>query len=259
VHHNGVMTKRLADIAAEGVLLAGGARAILLQIANPPVGLGVAEHSSFTQDPLLRLRHTLTFIYVVASGTPQEIDRVARAVQDAHSPVRAAHYDASDPTLQLWVAATLYDTATLLYQQVFGVLAPDDADAVYQDYAALATVLGMPQELWPADRTAFRTYWNDSTNRLAVDQRTLDVARELLHPHRVPPWLRAGMPLARLVTAGLLTSEQRALYGLPWGVRQQRRFDRALRVAAAVYPRLPARIRHWPRDHYLRQFRALPS
>jgi uncharacterized protein (DUF2236 family) len=259
VYNNGVMTKHLADIAGEGVLLAGGARAILLQIANPSVGRGVAEHSSFAEDPLQRLRNTLTYIHVVASGTPQEIDRVARAVQDAHSPVRAAHYDASDPALQLWVAATLYDTATLFYQQVFGALAPDDADAVYQDYAALATVLGMPRELWPADRAAFRVYWNDSIAHLVVDQRTLDVARELLYPQRVPRWLRMAMPLARLVTAGLLTSEQRALYGLPWGIRQQRSFDRALRVTAAVYPRLPGRLRHWPRDHYLRQFRALPG
>ena len=67
-----------------------------------------------------------------------------------------------------------------------------------------------------------------------------------------------SMPLARLVTAGLLTGEQRALYGLPWDIRRQRRFDRALRITAAVYPRLPGRIRHWPRDHYLGQFRALP-
>lgn len=256
VLHNGVMTKHLADIAGEAVLLAGGARAILLQIANPAVGAGVAGHSSFAENPLLRLRNTLTYIYVVSYGTPQEIGRAARAVQEAHSLVRAAHYDASDPKLQLWVAATLYDTATLLYQQVFGMLAPDDADAIYQDYAALATVLGMPRELWPVDRRAFRAYWNDAVSQLAVDEKTLTVARELLHPQRVPPWLRACMPLARLVTAGLLTSEQRALFGVPWSIRRQRRFDSAMRVTAAVYPRLPGHIRHWPKNHYLRRFRA---
>lgn len=253
------MTKHLADIAGEGVLLAGGARAILLQIANPSVGRGVAEHSSFAQNPLLRLRHTLTYIYVVAYGTAQEIDRVARSVQDVHSHVRATHYDASDPTLQLWVAATLYDTATVLYQELFGELTPDSADAVYQDYAALATVLGMPRELWPADRRAFRAYWDESVSRLAVDEHTLEVSRELLHLQRVPPWLRMSMPLARLVTTGLLTSDQQALYGLRWSTRRQRQFDSALRVTTAVYPHLPGRIRHWPRDHYLREFRALQN
>ena len=184
------MTKHLADITGEGVLLAGGARAILLQIANPSVGRGVAEHSSFAEDPLQRLRNTLTYVHVVASGTPEEIGRVARAVQGAHSPVRAAHYDASDPALQLWVAATLYDTATLLYQQVSAHCTggmPRPSTGITR---LLATVLGMPRELWPEDRAAFRAYWDDSIARLAVDQQTLDVARELLHPQRVPRWLR---------------------------------------------------------------------
>ncbi|GAB3028957.1 oxygenase MpaB family protein [Parafrigoribacterium mesophilum] len=253
------MTKHLADITGEAVLLAGGARAILLQIANPSVGRGVAEHSRFATDPLLRLRNTLTYVYVVSCGTPHDIEAVAHAVHRAHSPVRGAQYDASDPNLQLWVAATLYDTATLVYQQIFGMLAPEDADSIYQDYAALGTVLGMPHELWPADRTAFRAYWDDAVTHLAVDQKTLQVAGELLHPQRVPLWLRAVMPLAQLVTVGLLTTDQRALYGLPWNIRRQRRFDRAMAVAAAVYPRLPKRIRHWPRNHYLHRFGALPG
>ena len=155
------MTKHLADITGEGCCSPAAPGRSSFRSPTRRSGRGVAEHSSFAQDPLLRLRNTLTYIHVVASGTPEEIDRVARAVQGAHTPVRAARYDASDPALQLWVAATLYDTATLLYQQVFGALAPEDAEAVYQDYAALATVLGMPRELWPADRAAFRAYWND--------------------------------------------------------------------------------------------------
>jgi uncharacterized protein (DUF2236 family) len=254
------MTKHLADIAGEAVLLAGGARAILLQIANPAVGHGVAEHSSFAADPLARLRNTLTYIYVVAFGTPEEIERVVRAVQSAHSPVRAADYDAADPRLQLWVAATLYDTATRLYELIFGPLPDADADGVYREYAVLGTALGMPRELWPADRAAFRAYWEDAVGDLAVDDRTLAVARDLLHPTHVPLWLRMSMPLARLATAGLLSPELRALYGVPWSIRRQRRFERAIRVAATVYPHLPERIRRWPKDHYLRRFRArLPS
>jgi uncharacterized protein (DUF2236 family) len=47
-------------VAREGALLAGGARAILLQIAHPAVGRGVAEHSDFAGRPLDRLRATLT-------------------------------------------------------------------------------------------------------------------------------------------------------------------------------------------------------
>jgi uncharacterized protein (DUF2236 family) len=252
------MTKHLADIAGEAVLLAGGARAILLQIANPAVGHGVAEHSSFAANPLSRLRNTLTYVYVVAFGTSEEIGRIVRVVHGAHSPVRAAEYDAADPQLQLWVNATLYDTALRLHAKIFGPLSEADADALYQEYAMLGTALGMPRELWPTDRAAFRVYWEDATANLAVDDQTRAVARALLHPRRVPLWLRMSMPLARLVTAGLLTAQQRDLYRLPWSIRRQRRFEQAIRITAAIYPRLPGRIRHWPRDHYLRQFRARP-
>lgn len=250
------MTKHLGDIAGESVLLAGGARAILLQIANPAVGRGVAEHSEFAANPLLRLRNTLTYIYVVANGTPEEIAHVASTVSATHSRVRADSYDASDPYLQLWVAATLYDTAVGLHERIFGPLPAQDAEAVYREYAALGSALGMPRELWPADRAAFRRYWASATADLAVDDATLAVARELLHPRRIPLWLRASMPLARLVTAGLLTAEERALFALPWSERRQRRFERAIRITAAVYPRLPRRIRYWPKTFYLRRFRA---
>jgi uncharacterized protein (DUF2236 family) len=56
------MTLRLTDVAREGVLLAGGARAILLQLANPAVGRGVARHSDFASNPLQRLRNTLSYV-----------------------------------------------------------------------------------------------------------------------------------------------------------------------------------------------------
>ncbi|MHB1171961.1 MAG: oxygenase MpaB family protein [Lacisediminihabitans sp.] len=245
------MPKRLTDIAAESVLIAGGARTILLQIAHPAVGRGVARHSNFAAQPLLRLRNTLSYIYTIVYGTPDEAARAAERVGAAHATVRGRDYDANDPDLQLWVAATLYDTAVTMYETVFGSLDPEDADAIYREYAVLGTALQMPAELWPADRAAFRNYWDSALVELRVDDATLGVAGELLHPRSVPLWLRVSMPLARLVTAGLLTAELREAFELPWSERRERQFTRAMRVITAVYPRLPRRLRHWPKTHYL--------
>lgn len=261
------MPTRLTDIAGEAVLLAGDARAILLQIADPAVGLGVARHSDFTADPMRRLRNTLTYIYVVVHGGADDTARVTAMVDAAHRTVHGErpadggrptpdeHYDATDPESQLWVAATLYDTAITVYEAAFGPLAPDDADAVYREYAILGTALQMPAELWPADRDAFRRYWNAQSARLRVTEDTRRVARELLHSRAIPWWLRAGMPLARLITAGLLTPSLRAAFELPWDARRERRYARAMRMTAALYPRLPRRIRLWPMRHYLAGFR----
>lgn len=270
------MPTRLTDIAGEAVLLAGGARAILLQIADPAVGRGVARHSDFASDPMRRLRNTLTYIYVVAFGSPDDTARVTAMVDAAHSTVRGGdprrdsgaapgensgenydggNYDATDPESQLWVAATLYETAVTVHEAVFGPLSAADADAVYQDYAILGTSLQMPAELWPPDRDAFRRYWNAHLAELGVTDDTRRVARELLHSRAIPWWLRAGMPLARLVTAGLLTPSLRVAYELPWGPRRAGRYRAAMRVTAALYPRLPLRIRHWPLRYYLAKFR----
>src|SRR3954453_23131053 len=112
-------SRDILDAPAEAILLAGGARAILLQLANRGVGHGVAEHSDFAEHPLDRLHGTLTYLYVIQYGTPDEVQRIARHVGQAHAPVRGEGYDARDVALQVWVAATLYDTAVHVYELVF--------------------------------------------------------------------------------------------------------------------------------------------
>lgn len=243
----------LKDIGAEAVLLAGGGRAILLQLANPAVGHAVADHSDFASDPLRRLRNTLTYVYALVFGTPQQVAAVRAMVQRAHAPVRSKTYDASDAELQLWVAATLYETAASLHERVFGPLDDASADRVYQDYAAVGTALGMPAALWPADREAFDRYWQGRLAELEVDDRVRAVGAQVLHPASGPLWMRSLMPVARLATAGLLPPELRDAYALPWDERRQRRFDRTMDVTARLYPHLPARLRHCPKTYLLRR------
>jgi uncharacterized protein (DUF2236 family) len=252
---------RLRDISDEAILLAGGARAILLQVALPAVGHGVADHSDFRSDPMRRLAHTLTYLYVLVYGDAEEIERVTGYVDRAHAPVHSAagdvpRYDAFDPEQQLWVAATLYDSAMTVYSAVFGDLATADAESLYREYAVLGTALQMPAELWPHDRAAFAEYWRQTTARLVVDDASRAVARGLLYPDRAPMWLRSAMPLARFLTAGWLEPRLRDAFGLRWDDRRQRRFDRTVRVVAAVYPRLPRRLRGWPARLVLARFRS---
>ena len=243
----------LADIGAEAVLLAGGGRAILLQLANPAVGHAVADHSDFAADPLRRLRNTLTYVYALVFGTPQQVAKVRAMVQHAHAPVRSATYDASDAQLQLWVAATLYDTAASLHARVFGPLDAASADRVYQDYAIVGTALGMPASLWPVDREAFGNYWQGQLATLSVDYRVRAVAAQVLRPASGPLWMRALMPIARLATAGLLPPALREAYALPWNDRLQHRFDHLMDATARLYQHLPTRLRHWPKNHLLRR------
>ncbi|MGV8897186.1 MAG: oxygenase MpaB family protein [Rhodoglobus sp.] len=248
---------RIADVSAEAILLAGGARAILLQLANPGVGHGVAAHSDFANRPLDRLHGTLTYLYVIVYGTPDEVLRVARRVGAAHAPVRsepgeAVQYSARDDQLQLWVAATLYDTAMRVRELVYGPIAAADAESLLADYAVIATTLGLPRALWPESPATFARYWGTAEAALRVDDVARGVAGELLHPSTGPWWMRAAMPALRLFTAGLLSPRLREAYGLPF---DQRRFDRLVRLIRVVYPLLPRWIRHAPKRRYLARFR----
>lgn len=242
-------------VAREGALLAGGARAILLQIAHPAVGRGVAEHSDFADRPLDRLRSTLTYVYCVTFGTPEEIKAVAAQVTAAHRSVAGAGYRASDPDLQLWVAATLYDTAVLLYEELFGPQEATWADKVYEQYAVLGTALQVPAGKWPADRAAFRDYWDQMIDTLEVSDEARRVAHDLLSAERAPLLLKAAMPLNRYLTAAWMPERLRSEFGLQWDAGAQRRYELLKRVGAPLYRRLPVPLREVPKTYYLRDMR----
>ena len=248
-----------AEIAAEAILLAGGGRALLLQLARPAVAQGVAEHSDFERDPLRRLVGTLTYLYVLAFGTEEEISRVAREVGAAHRPVHRSDgpvpYDARDTGLQLWVAATLYETTVQVTELVLGRLTEETADEVYRQSARIGTALGMPAADWPIDRAAFRRYWDETVAGLVVSDAARRVAWSVLHPHNVPVAVRIAMPLARLITAGLLPDTIAAGYRVRWTPRWRRRYARAIAVLRAVYPQVPPALRRLPSRIVLARYR----
>jgi uncharacterized protein (DUF2236 family) len=247
----------LADVLAEGSIVAGGGRAILLQIANPAVGHGVSDHSDFAHSPVSRLRHTLAYVYALVYGTPAQAALVRDHVNRAHARVRSSAdaplpYDATDARLQLWVAATLYDNTVDLYGRLFAPLDETAKDTIYREYEVLGSTLQVPPGLWPADRAAFADYWRREVDGLRVDDTARAVARDLLHPSSAAPlWLRLAMPFGRLVTIGLLPAAVREQYGFAWDAPRARRFERALVVLRVANRVLPRRVRELPKTWLL--------
>ncbi|WP_258229253.1 oxygenase MpaB family protein [Arthrobacter sp. HMWF013] len=249
-----------ADMSAEAILLAGAGRAILLQLAHPAIGHGVAEHSSFTQRPVDRLRGTLTYVYAVTYGNDEQVKEVRRRVNRAHAPVRRAPdgssdgYSAFEAQAQLWVVATLYDTAVIILDRIYGPFDDAAADGMYRDYAKIGTALQLPAELWPEDRAAFRRYYEPRLAALRAHDAAVRVGRGLLYPPgSAPLWYRAVMPFARFLTAGFLPHPLRQDFGLRWSRRHEHGFNLTFRGLAVVYPRMPRRIRHWFKDYCLGQ------
>jgi len=246
----------LRTVAMEASALLGAGAATLEQIAARPVGLGVVEHSTTLERPAHRLRSTLTYIYVLAFGTEEERRDVARRVNRAHRPVRSpGRYDAFDPELQLWVAATLAHEGRRLHELVFGPLPPDDRERLHRELAVYATALQVRPAAWPADVAAFEEYWTAGLRRLRPDPEVRRFARELLSGRGQPPLLRLVLPLQSLMARGGVPPEVRDVLGLPWSRRDQARYDLFWRVFPAVYRRLPLRLRALPARLCLRGYR----
>jgi uncharacterized protein (DUF2236 family) len=239
----------LRKLAAESVLLLGGGRALLLEIAHPLVAAGVAEHSRFREDPLGRLQRTLDAMSAIAFRDQAAALEAARCVERAHVRVRGqlaedagcfpagTAYSGRDPELMLWVWATLVDSALVVTDRFVGPLAPEARESYYADQCTVARVLGIPSELLPADHAGFRAYLDEMVagDALAVT----DTAREIAAAVLAPPQRLPATGVARLVTAGLLPPRLREAFGLAWDDARERRLAdlcasaRALRAPAA--------------------------
>ncbi|QKX61464.1 uncharacterized protein TRUGW13939_08612 [Talaromyces rugulosus] len=247
--------KEILKIVQEGLLLAGGAVAILLQVANPGVAKGVDQHSNFSYRPLDRLRTTMTYVYCMAFGSQSEKAIIIDMVHKAHAPVQGADYSADDPGLQTWVAATLYAVGVDMYQRIFGELDRETAETIYKEYAILAVSLRVPPEMWPKDRAAFWEYWNEQIETVEISQHAKNVAKDLLYNKNAPLHVWASLPLVRLITAEMLPKRIRDEYGLKTTKARRATYKFALGFAKMTYPALPKFIRTYPKRYYMKDMR----
>jgi uncharacterized protein (DUF2236 family) len=235
-------------INRENILLLGGGRALLMQLAHPKVAAGVDEHSDFRAHPIRRLRRTIRMTMAIVFGDRDTALAAARGVNQAHARVQGAGYRALDPDLLLWVYATLADTALVTYGVFVKRLLPSEREEFHQEFKQLGELLGIPHDRFPDTVRDFDEYVEQmvASGPVVVDARARELALQVMRP-RV--WLLPGPAMIPLnvVTSGLLTPALREQYGLAWGPRQQR----AYRLAVAVVPRMialtPPLLRVWPR------------
>lgn len=242
------MTGLFADDAVirrvdgELVLLFGGTRALLMQLAHPLVAKGVAEHSGFQADPFSRLQRTLDASYTIVFGTEEQAMRTARRVKAVHRTVTGDGYEANDPELLLWVHATLVDTALRIHARFLRPLSADDAEVYYRQSMVVAELLGVPLSVQPPDHAAFRAYVRRMVSTLEVSDDARRLADAVLHP-RVPVVVEPAAVLVRNLTAGLLPPPLRTGYGLTWDRGREAALAAATLAARSTLSLVPGGIR----------------
>lgn len=241
-------------INSEAALILGGGRALILQVAHPLVGAGVEHYSRFRTDRWGRLTHTLDTMGQIIFGDDEIARRGAERMRKAHARIQGTVsagqaagrlYDATDPSLVLWVWATLVDTSLVTYQRYVGRLRYPEIEDYYEEQKRFAYACGVPVGGCPETFAAFAAYFEQHVARtLEPTPAARHVAEIALNPLGLP---RSAAPLLALMAAptiGLLPSRLRDDLGLSWGLSR----DRLLRAAAFgsrhAIPLIPHRIRH---------------
>jgi uncharacterized protein (DUF2236 family) len=100
------------QVIGEPAAIAGGLRALLVQVAHPLAMAGVADHSAFREDPLGRLQRTSAYVTTTTFGSTREALVASQRVRAVHPRVRGTapdgrSYRADDPRLLTWVSIAL--------------------------------------------------------------------------------------------------------------------------------------------------------
>jgi uncharacterized protein (DUF2236 family) len=245
-------------ISRERVVPLAGLSALLLQLAHPLVAAGVAEHSSFSEDPTRRLMITLEMLLVTTFGDVRQVHEMTRRIANIHRPVhgslqhdvgewpRGAPYRATSPELCLWVYATIVETSLDSYSTFVRPLDIAERAELYRESESFGQLYGVVTDIRPVTYRDFQDYYAGMLSRLAVGDQARAVARAILQAR-----LR-GIPIAPwgyLLAAGLLPAPMRAQYGLRWSATRRALWWLFTHAVHLVVGRLaPPRLRFW--NHY---------
>jgi uncharacterized protein (DUF2236 family) len=237
----GPVQRLAADI--RGASTAG--YALVLQVAHPTVGAGVAQYSGFLEDPWGRLLRTLDYVHGTVFGGPELAWRIGQRVHGIHKHIKGtkddgSRYFALEPRPYAWVHATLA-SALVDGADVFGTpLRADEREEFWQEWRRAGRLIGVRLDELPERWSGFRDYFDTMVERDLEDNSTVHLVLEALARPApmidgMPPalWQALRRPAAaqnRLNTLGMLGPRVREKLDLRW----TRSDERAFRALAAM-------------------------
>ncbi len=204
---------------ADRSMLIGGLRALYLQVLHPLAMAGVAEHSTYREDPLGRLARTGRFVAATTYGTRAEAERAVGVVRSIHDRVHGIAsdgraYDANDPALLAWVHNTEVDSFVTAYRRYgTGPLSDADADRYVAEMSTVGRRLGAEDV---PETAAGLSAWIDGVPDLAMTAEARAAIRFLVLPNLPLPMLPTYALIAA-AAADLLPFHRRRALGL-WPV-----------------------------------------
>ncbi len=132
------------DVGAEGICLAAGGRAALMQVALPAVAKSIVEHSAVRHgDVAGRFQRTFANVYAMIFGRLDDALAAARHVWGVHRRIVGEGYHANDPDSLMWVHATLVDSAVVAHETFLAPLSMRRKRAHYEETKRFAWLFGI--------------------------------------------------------------------------------------------------------------------
>lgn len=247
----------LGDV--RGLLMAPAT--LVLQVAHPVVGAGVAQHSNFRADPWRRLVHTISSTVRFTYGTDAVAGEEAARLRSLHAGIagtddRGRPYHALDPAAYAWVHLTLAHFAVDVRRVLGRPLTAGEQAAFYREWRQVGRRLGVADTEMPEDWAGFVAYFDTMVRTTLEDNRSVrDVLEVVRRPPPPVPWLpdtawaavasRAG-ELQTLFTVGTLPGPLRERLGLAWSDEDQQRLEHRAVTTRRVMDALPAPLRTYP-------------
>jgi len=195
-----------------------GMRSLMVQALHPLAMAGVAQHSTWRQDPFGRLAATNSYVLTTTYGDRASALAAAAWVRKVHVHVRGVDpetglpYAAEDPALLLWVHAGMVDSIVTVAQRYGRTLDDADADLYVAEMVRFAEIVGVPAEDVPTTVASLREYIESVELRQATP-----AARDAIGVVLDPPGLDGDMrELWRelgQVAVGTLPDWAREMYG----------------------------------------------
>lgn len=243
-------------VSREPALLLAGMRALLLQIAHPKIAQAVADHSRYREDPLGRGIRTFTAVYSLVFGGCDEAIEAAMRVRLVHdrvhgrvtSPLPAGmdqSYDANDPDLLLWVAATLLDSSLVAYELFIEPLQVKEKERFYQEAKRFGMLFGIPENRYPAGWQDFQVWWQQM---LHSDTLTVtETARRIHQGLLMGTWFtRMLAPFNYSMAAMLLPERFCENYGMRRNIAVRIMFQAMVWSTRVLVRLVPTRLRGVP-------------
>lgn len=241
----------LYNVNKERLVVLGGGRALLMQLAHPLISQGIHDARFLEERPAARLTNTLDNGLRLIFSTPAEAEEITSRINTTHQRVKGIldenvgkHqagdlYDATNPELLKWVAATIVDSSLLGYETFVGPLSTEQKDKYIEEATSLFEMLNVEPETFPKSFSELSNYIEEMilTREVCVSSVAKHLAPYAMLQHAEPTKTLA-LPIFK-VTIGLLPKEIREQYGFKWSYLEEKllqQFTKAFRKSVPFWP-----------------------